>query len=225
MTTKKNESLYVITVLTIFASFLMGFIDAYTFLQEDEVFASAQTGNLVSLSAKLFSGEWKETMNHVWSFCGFAIGAFIGEAVIDKYQDKGIKRYSYYLLIQTTLLFTLALLQQQITGAIMLFSLGTLAGYELTIFRKFRNTSVNNGIMTGNTKNLMGYLYQIIFNKDSKAKAHFTNLAATLIIFMLGAGVGALTIQFNASYNLWVAFILSLLTFLWTIAHTVRSSS
>lgn len=224
MTTKNNESLYMITILTIMASFLMGFIDAYTFLQEDEVFASAQTGNLVSLSAKLFSGEWKETMSHVWAFCGFAIGSFIGEAVMDHYKDKGIKRYSYYLLIQTTLLFALALFQQQLTGAVMLLSLGMLAGYELTVFRKFRNTSVNNGIMTGNTRNLMGYLYQIIFNKDSKAKAHFNNLAATVIVFMLGAGAGALTIQLNASYNLWIAFVISLIAFLWTIAQSVRFS-
>ncbi|PSL36189.1 uncharacterized membrane protein YoaK (UPF0700 family) [Planomicrobium soli] len=223
MTTKKNETLYIGTILTVIASFLMGFIDAYTFLLQDEVFASAQTGNLVSLSAKLFLGEWRETMSHVWAFFGFVIGAFAGEAVIDRYQDRGMKKYSYYLLIQTTLLFALALFQQQLTSAVMLFSLGTLAGYELTIFRKFRDTSVNNGIMTGNTRNLMGYLYQVIFNKDSNAKAHLTNLAATVLIFMLGVGAGTLTIQINASYNLWAAFSISLLAFAWTTSHPARS--
>lgn len=202
----------------------MGFIDAYTFLQQDEVFVSAQTGNLISLSAKLFSGEWKETSSHVWSFVGFAIGAFVGEAVLDRYQDKGMKRYSYYLLIQTTLLFALALFQQKITGAVMLFSLGALAGYELTIFRKFRGTAVNNGIMTGNTKNLMGYLYQLILKRDSVAKAHLTNLAAIIVIFILGAGVGTLTIQFYASYHLWAAFLLSLIASIWIATHPIRSS-
>lgn len=221
---KKNETLYISTILTIIASFLMGFIDAYTFLQQDEVFASAQTGNLVSLSSKLFSGEWGETMSHVWAFGGFLIGAFAGEAVMDRYQDKGMKRYRYYLLIQTVLLLVLALFQDRFTGALMLFSLGTLAGYELTIFRKFRGTVVNNGIMTGNTKNLMSHLYQLVFKNDSKAKAHLTNLAATVLIFMLGAGAGTLTIRYNASYNLWAAFAISFLAFAWATVRPSRDS-
>ncbi|WKA56597.1 YoaK family protein [Planococcus shixiaomingii] len=224
MEKKKTEGTQISTALTMLAIFLMGFIDAYTFLQQNEAFVTAQTGNLVSLSVKLFSGQWKEAISHVWVFVGFAIGAFAGEAVIDRSRDKGIKKYRFYLLIQTILLLALALAQEHVAGAIMLFVLGTLAGYELTIFRKFRGTSVNNGIMTGNTKNLMGHLYQLIFNNDSKAKSHFNNLAATVLIFMMGVGAGTLIIQVNASYNLWAAFIISLLTFGWTTAHQARPS-
>lgn len=224
MTRKIEETLYISTGLTVIASFLMGFIDAYTFLQQGEAFASAQTGNLVSLSVKLFSGQWKEAMSHVWVFGGFAIGAFAGEAIIERSQHKGIKKYRYFLLTRTILLFALALFQEQLMGAIMLFALGMLAGHELTIFRKFRSTSVNNGIMTGNTKNLMNHLYQLVFNGDSKAKSHFTDLAATVLIFILGAGVGTLITQLNTSYNLWIAFIIALLTFVWTTAHQAHPS-
>ncbi|GAB3056640.1 YoaK family protein [Salinicoccus sesuvii] len=221
---KESEPLYISTTLTVIACFLMGFIDAYTFLQQDEVFVSAQTGNLISLSAKLFSGEWRETSSHIWSFVGFAIGAFVGEAVLDRYQKKGMKRYSYYLLIQTILLLALALFQQRIIGGVMLFSLGLLAGYELTIFRKFRGTAVNNGIMTGNTKNLMGHLYQLILKRDSAAKTHLTNLSAIILIFVLGAGVGTLTIQFYTVYHLWGAFLISLIAFTWSAIHPTLSA-
>lgn len=218
MAGKTEETLYISTSLTVIASFLMGFIDAYTFLLQDEAFASAQTGNLVGLSVKLFSGQWKEAMSHVYVFVGFSLGAFAGEAMIERSQDKGIKRYRFYLLIRTILLFVLAFFQEQLIGAVMLFALGTLAGYELTVFRRFRGTSVNNGIMTGNTKNLMSNLYRLLFKGDSKAKSQFIDLAATILIFMFGAGAGALIIHFNASYILWMAFIIATFTFAWTFA-------
>ncbi|GKV69225.1 membrane protein [Sporosarcina sp. NCCP-2716] len=221
--TPKQDTPYVLgTGLTVLSTFLMGFIDAYTFLQQGGSFASAQTGNLVSLSAKLFSGNFKEAMGHVWVFAGFAIGAFAGEAVIERTEDKGIKRYRYYLLIQAIVLFLLAIFQNQLTGNLMLLTLGALAGYELTTFRKFRGTSVNNGIMTGNTKNLMNHLYQFVFNGDKKAQAHAADLLSTVVIFILGAGAGTLIIQLNASYNLWTAFAIALAAFAWATARSGR---
>lgn len=223
MAGKTEESLNVSTSLTVIACFLMGFIDAYTFLQQEESFASAQTGNLVVLSVKLFSGDWKEAVSHVWAFGGFAIGAFAGEAVIERSKDQGTKNYRYYLLIRTILFFVLALFQEQLIGVIMLFALGMTAGYELTAFRQFRGTFVNNGIMTGNIKNLMSNLYQLVFKRESKAKSQFTDLATTILIFMFGAGAGSLIIQFNASYILWVAFIIAISTFAWTFAHQDRA--
>ncbi|GKV64732.1 MULTISPECIES: YoaK family protein [unclassified Sporosarcina] len=216
MTSKPMNPIYLSTGLTAIATFLMGFIDAYTFSQHNGSFASAQTGNLVTLSAKLFSGDFKEAMSHVWVFAGFAIGAFIGEAVIERSKHKGLKKYMYYLLIQAILLFILAVFQGVFNGSVMLLILGLLAGYELTVLRKFRHTTINNGIMTGNTKNLMNNLYQALFNKDRDAKNDCYHLASIIIIFMLGAGAGTLIIQYNETLNLWVAFSIVLISFAWT---------
>src|SRR5699024_8074363 len=43
------------------------------------------------------------------------------------------------------------------------FLLGLLSGFELTVFRKISKTTINNGIMTGNTKNMMNHLFNVIF--------------------------------------------------------------
>ena len=94
MTAKKGESSNISTQLTVIAAFLMGFIDAYTFLQHDETFASAQTGNLVSLSVKLFTGQWMEASSHAWVFGGFVLGAFAGEALMKG--GKGATAYETY---------------------------------------------------------------------------------------------------------------------------------
>lgn len=220
MSTKHAPTVHISTGLTAIATFLMGFIDAYTFSQQGGSFASAQTGNLVGLSAKLFSGHFTEAMSHIWVFAGFVIGAFIGEAVIEHSPQKGIRKYRYYLLVQAVLLFTLAVFQTKLNGSVMLLILGLLAGYDLTTFRKFRHTTINNGIMTGNAKNLANNLYQALFNKDRDAKEDFYHLAAIIVLFMLGAGAGTLIIQYHAVLNLWAAFVIALLSFIWAIYRT-----
>ncbi|MTD29475.1 YoaK family protein [Planomicrobium sp. YIM 101495] len=221
---ENNENLlYISSGLTVISSFMMGMVDAYTFMQQSGAFASAQTGNLVILSVKAFSGEWAQMLSHLWTFAGFAIGAFAGEAINERSKDKGIRSYRHYLLIRVIVLFALAFFQEQITGAVMLVILGTLAGYELTVFRKFRGTAVNNAIMSGNVKNMMNDLYHYVFNKDKGAKTRVINLAAIIFIFMLGAGVGTLLTLLHPSWALWAACIIAALAYFWMLSPATRT--
>lgn len=217
MPQKGSLSAFVTNSLTIFSVFLMGLIDAYTFIEQNKTFASAQTGNLVSLSIKVFTGKFDEVSSHITVFAGFALGAFIGQTLIDLFKWQGLHKTQIILLFQLVLLAFLAFFQGFLADSIMLFLLGLLAGYELTVFRQFRGTNVNNGIMTGNTKNMMTNLYNALFDHDKKARNTFINILTIIIVFMLGAGVGALVIKLNSELNLWVAFLLVLLSFLATL--------
>ena len=213
---KLNKSIY-ISRLTIMATFLMGFIDAYTFIEQEGAFASAQTGNMVMLSAKLFTGEFGEAATHLLVLVAYALGAFVGEALIHRYESKELYDSRLILLLQTVLLGFLAFLQPYLNDAIILFCLGLLAGYELTVFRKFKGTTVNNGIMTGNTKNAMNNLYQALVNRDTKARLDFFHLMTVIVVFLLGAGIGTFVVKWHAQLNLWVAFSLVLISLLVTL--------
>ena len=46
-------------ITAIFVVLSGGFQDAYTYMCRDEVFANAQTGNIVLMSSHLFQGEFK----------------------------------------------------------------------------------------------------------------------------------------------------------------------
>lgn len=216
MTQKKSLNKFVTHSLTLMSAFLMGYIDAYTFIVQDGSFASAQTGNLVGLSVKVFSGQFAETVSHIAVFSGFAIGAFIGQALFAKFKVEGMSRPRSKLIFQAILLMCLAVFQTQLNDSLLLFLLGLLAGYELTVFREFRGTKVNNGIMTGNTKNMMNYLYKALFESDKQAKSAFFHIAIVIVVFLLGAGVGALVLKINTVLNLWGAFIIVMISLLLT---------
>jgi uncharacterized membrane protein YoaK (UPF0700 family) len=79
----------------------------------------------------------------------------------------------------------------------------------LTIFRQIGITTVNDGIMTGNTKNLMTNLFRFLLKKDATAKKNFINLSLTILLFMIGVGSGSLVVQILPVLCLWFAFLLT----------------
>ncbi|MGG5318266.1 YoaK family protein [Enterococcus sp. AZ072] len=211
-----------LTVLTLFATFLMGFIDAYTFIEKDGVFVSAQTGNMVAFSSKLFTGHFAQAAGHIAVFVGFAIGAFCGEWLVEKVSGAVRRKYQMKLLLQSAVLLVFAIFQQQLNDSFMVFLLGGLAGFELTLFRKVGVATFNDGIMTGNTKNLMSNLYRWLFEKDKAARKEFSDIGFAILVFILGVGFGSLIVLLNASFALWCAFILTLLFFGWVTVTNVE---
>ena len=79
-----NKKINSITLLTLSATFLMGLLDAYTFMEKGGVFVSAQTGNMVAFSSKLFTGHFSEAKGHITVFLGFMLGALIGQMLLEK---------------------------------------------------------------------------------------------------------------------------------------------
>lgn len=205
MTNENN----IVTALTLLSTFLMGFIDVYTFLNYDGLFASAQTGNMVILGAKLLKGDFWEVLIHAFSFIGFMIGAFAAQGIVERYKNRSWKRYRKYLFFQLVFLLILALIQTAVSASLIAFLLGLLAGYELTVFRKVKNTGMNNGIMTGNTKNLMNNMYLAVFHKKKEALQTFLDLLLGISLFLFGVIAGAAVLLISPLLILWLAFSLT----------------
>src|SRR5699024_12335095 len=78
-------------------------------------------------------GQWVDAILNLSTFLGFALGAFIGQAMLDFFKNYGMKKYFIFLSIQIIYLLILALSQEILSSNILVFLLGFLAGYELTL--------------------------------------------------------------------------------------------
>lgn len=58
-----------------------GFQDAYTYCCRGEVFANAQTGNIVLLSTALFRREWPVVLKYLIPVVSFLIGTAAAEGI------------------------------------------------------------------------------------------------------------------------------------------------
>lgn len=76
--------------------------------------------------------------------------------------------------------------------------------------------------MTGNTKNLMNNLYLAIFNKNKEALHTFLTLLLGVGVFMLGVGTGTVVQLFGVYLNLWLAFFITGLFYIWLLLKKVK---
>lgn len=190
----------------------MGGIDAYTYIEHHAVFASAQTGNMIVFAVKMFDGGIKRAWVNIPVWVGFAIGCLTAQVLIVQYKTvlKNKQFHILTMLITVLALLFCAVLQSTIGSLPLIFILGWLSGYELTTFRDVSGTTVNNGIMTGNTKNLMLAVYQWLFQRSLQARHKCFVTGLIMLTFIFGAyGSALLCTTFNSKFVLWIAALLN----------------
>ena len=77
--------LYFLTA--VFLSLSGGLQDAYTYLFRGKVFANAQTGNIVLLSAHIMDGQWGMVLHYFIPLCAFAFGVLVAERMRERFRS------------------------------------------------------------------------------------------------------------------------------------------
>lgn len=72
---EESESIVLGTLLAVSG----GLMDAYSYILRGQVFANAQTGNILFLGIYLCSGQWREVIHYLFPVAGFTAGIFISE--------------------------------------------------------------------------------------------------------------------------------------------------
>ena len=71
----------------VFLSLSGGLQDAYTYLFRGKVFANAQTGNIVLLSAHIMDGQWGMVLHYLIPLCAFAFGVLVAERMRERFRS------------------------------------------------------------------------------------------------------------------------------------------
>lgn len=66
-------------ILGILLAIVGGFLDAYTYISRNGVFANAQSGNIVLLGVKAAQGQWTEAFLHIPPIVAFILGVAVTE--------------------------------------------------------------------------------------------------------------------------------------------------
>ena len=68
-------------------SFVGGYLDTYTYICRDGVFANAQTGNIVLMGLRLTDGEFREAVHYLIPILSFVIGVIAVELIKWRFND------------------------------------------------------------------------------------------------------------------------------------------
>ena len=186
-----SDSLRLGTVLTLAG----GLQDAYSYNCRGQVFANAQTGNIVLLGQSLAGGQWAVALHYVFPLLAFLAGVYASEWV------RHLGRHSRTLhWRQTVLLVEIALLiaagflpqaMNPLANALMSFA----CAMQVDSFRKFRGVPCATTMCIGNMRSGMDSLCSWVLNRNPAALKKSLYYWGIILLFALGAGLGSLTLD------------------------------
>lgn len=191
-----------------------GLQDVYTYVSRGEVFANAQTGNIVLFSQNVFARNWELTIRYLVPVLFFAFGVTVATWIRQFFQNaQRLHWRQIILLIEIVLLFLVGFMPEEqnlIANALVSFS----CAMQVQSFRKVASYAFASTMCIGNLRSGMEALcsYQQNHNEQMLYKSfHYFGI---IFLFALGAGIGSRFIPILGMRTIWISCLLLIVGFI-----------
>ena len=197
----------------VFLSLSGGLQDAYTYLFRGKVFANAQTGNIVLLSANLMDGNWERVLHYLVPLCAFALGVLTAEKMQERFREMRTLHWRQLVVLgEGLLLFLVGFLPQEqnlLANAIVSFA----CAMQVQAFRKVNGYAFASTMCIGNMRSGMDSLCSWVLNRNPAALKKSLYYWGIILLFALGAGLGSLTLDLCGAKAIWLSCLLLAVSF------------
>ena len=190
-----------------------GMQDAYTYCLRGEVFANAQTGNIVLMSSHLFRGDFGSMVRYLIPLCAFVAGTFAAELIHRHFKYiKTVHWRQLVLLLEIALLFWVGWMPISFNIAANAM-VSFVCAMQVQSFRKVHGKTYASTMCIGNlrsaTEAFCGYLH----TKNKEVLYTSLRYFGVIFLFAIGAGVGwMVTVRFG-TYGIWFCCLLLMISF------------
>lgn len=191
-----------------------GFQDAYTFYCRGEVFANAQTGNMVLLGTSFATGDYHTGLRYLLPVLAFAAGIYTAERVRRhfKYYEK-IHWRQLIVIMEILLLFSVGWMPQKVNlVANMLVSF--VCAMQVQSFRKVNGNAYASTMCIGNLRTATDMLCSYHVTKDKRLLNKSLLYYGFIGIFIVGAAFGGVLARILKEQAIWISCVLLLVAFL-----------
>ena len=166
-----------------------GFMDAYSYLLHDHVFATGQTGNIVLLCMNLAEGAWLGVSHYLVSILAFVAGIMLSRHVLVRVHGRATHRMHRWVAVFEAIAFAVvALLPEGAPDLLVNSAISFCAAVSYENFRQFGTRSAYASVFcTGNLRSLGETLYDGIFEKDRHELHRSARYAGLVASFCVGA--------------------------------------
>lgn len=190
-----------------------GFQDAYTYNTRDQVFANAQTGNVVLMSQHFMSGEWIAGLRYFLPLIAFAIGVLLAEQVQCHFKyAKKLHWRQGILLTEIFILFAVGFIPNDFNmAATILVSLA--CAMQVQTFRKVDGYSYASTMCIGNLRSGTAAISVYMRERKPEQLRQALYYFGIITIFALGAGIGGvLSLRFGVR-TIWISCAILFVSF------------
>ena len=214
MKTKHHGQMSESFLTAVFLSLSGGLQDAYTYLFRGKVFANAQTGNIVLLSANLMDGSWDRVVHYLVPLCAFALGVLTAEKMRERFREMQRLHWRQLVVLgEVLLLFIVGFLPQEqnlLANAVVSFA----CAMQVQAFRKVDGYAFASTMCVGNLRSGVDSLCAWGRTKNPEARRKAGRYFGVILLFAVGAGLGSLSLGWWGARAIWFSCVLLAVSFL-----------
>ena len=191
-------------ITALFLSVSGGLQDVYTYLYRGKVFANAQTGNIVLMSAALFRGDWEAVVKYLVPVLSFLLGIAVAELVHVHYRKQEKIHWRQIVLIEEILLLFIVgfipVTLDPLANALVSF----VCALQVQTFHKIHGQPYASTMCIGNMRSGMESLVAYFRSRDHETLVKSLTYFGVIGVFAAGAGIGSVLSQTIGHGIIWV---------------------
>lgn len=187
---KKSQQVSESLPLAILLTLSGGFMDAYSYICREQVFANAQTGNILLFGVNLSTGNFSSALRYLLPFLAFAFGIAVAEIIRNCFNNK--KHFHWRqvtLLNEMTILLVVAFIPQSsnlLANSLISFACGA----QVESFRKVNGSGIATTMCIGNLRAATQAICDYSFTKNRTAIENGFLYFSIIGMFVIGAVIG-----------------------------------
>lgn len=191
-----------------------GFMDAYSYLCRDHVFANAQTGNMLLFGIHLSEGKFRLAGHYFFPVLAFALGIALADMVRIRGKEKNWFHWRQTaVLLEAFILAGVSFFPQDMN--LLANSLTSLAcGIQVESFRKIRGNGIATTMCIGNLRSATQNLCDFINTGEKDYAARSLLYYGVILCFVLGAVIGNVSIKWLGKQAILICSVFLMITFL-----------
>ena len=190
-----------------------GFQDAYTYTCRGEVFANAQTGNIVLLSTALYGREWQTVLKYLVPVLSFLVGTAVAEFIHIKLKCyEKLHWRQIILLFEILLLFSVGFLPAKVEPLANAF-VSFVCALQVQTFHKVRGHAYASTMCIGNMRAGTEALCAYFRVRDKEILKKAITYFGVIFIFGIGAGLGSVLTRAVGYKAIWLCCVLLFISF------------
>lgn len=169
-----------------------GILDAYTYLNRGQVFATAETGNLVLLGINCAMGQWRRAAYYLLPISSYAAGLLTTLALHRRSDRLFFHWRQFVVLAECLAVAAAALIPQGGLDPLVNCMIAFISAMQVQTFRKFRGCACATTMCTGNLRSGVEALYFHLADNEPGALARAGVYFGLILCFIAGAVVSGL---------------------------------
>ena len=178
--------------LSALLSFSGGLQDAYTYNVRDGIFANAQTGNVVFMSQRLMTGDFRGALRYFLPLVAFASGILVAEQIAHFFKKINKVYWRHVILILEIIVLSIVGFLPEEFNELANILVSFTCAMQVQTFRSLKGHNYASTMCIGNLRRGTESLSKYLRTRNKSNIIDSLYYFGIILVFAIGAGLGSI---------------------------------